>query len=238
MYSVAVKVPQNRPPLRIGELGQRPGMSDHVLRAWGNSCGLPQPARSPGGFRLYSEADEWRLRRMQAYLADGPSRQTFTAPAPWAPRWPTARRPTTSCTRSATRTSNARTPPPPRHSARRARGPGCGESMGAAQELAPPLPPGDFHPNRSPMRNGLRDAPPYPRCRARQHHGQAATLAPRAPGRCHSLTGRDDAAHCPGHRPGPMGARRIYRSALQGREDPKILPEGNDAAVAMYSKQS
>ena len=38
---------------------------------------------------------------------------------PWAPRWPAARRPTTSCTRSATRTSNARTPPPPRHSARR-----------------------------------------------------------------------------------------------------------------------
>jgi len=27
--------------------------------------------RSPGGFRLYSEADEWRIRRMQAYLADG-----------------------------------------------------------------------------------------------------------------------------------------------------------------------
>jgi methanogenic corrinoid protein MtbC1 len=27
--------------------------------------------RSPGGFRLYSEADELRIRRMQAYLADG-----------------------------------------------------------------------------------------------------------------------------------------------------------------------
>ena len=27
--------------------------------------------RSPGGFRLYSEADERRVRRMQAYLADG-----------------------------------------------------------------------------------------------------------------------------------------------------------------------
>jgi MerR family transcriptional regulator, light-induced transcriptional regulator len=42
-----------------------------VLRAWENRYGLLQPVRSPGGFRLYSEADEWRIRRMQAYLADG-----------------------------------------------------------------------------------------------------------------------------------------------------------------------
>jgi DNA-binding transcriptional MerR regulator len=66
-----VKFPGNRPLLRLGELGQRLGVSDHVLRAWENRCGLPQPARSPGGFRLYSEADEWRLRWMQACLADG-----------------------------------------------------------------------------------------------------------------------------------------------------------------------
>ena len=44
---------------------------DHALRAWENRYGLPQPVRSPGGFRLYSEADESRIRRMQAYLADG-----------------------------------------------------------------------------------------------------------------------------------------------------------------------
>jgi MerR family transcriptional regulator, light-induced transcriptional regulator len=42
-----------------------------VLRAWENRYGLLQPVRSPDGFRLYSEADEWRIRRMQAYLADG-----------------------------------------------------------------------------------------------------------------------------------------------------------------------
>ena len=66
-----MRFPGNRPLLRIGELGQRPGMSDHVLRAWDNRCGLPQPARSPGGFRRYSGADEWRLRRTQACLADG-----------------------------------------------------------------------------------------------------------------------------------------------------------------------
>ena len=59
------------PLLRIGELSRRLGVSDHVLRAWENRYGLLQPVRSPGGFRLYSEADEWRIRRMQAYLADG-----------------------------------------------------------------------------------------------------------------------------------------------------------------------
>ena len=42
-----------------------------MLRAWENPYGLLQPVRSPGGFRLYSEGDEWRIRRMQAYLADG-----------------------------------------------------------------------------------------------------------------------------------------------------------------------
>lgn len=41
-----MKFPGNRPPLRIGELGQRLGVSDHVLRAWENRYGLPQPARA------------------------------------------------------------------------------------------------------------------------------------------------------------------------------------------------
>jgi hypothetical protein len=45
-------------------------VSDNVLRAWENRYGLLQPVHSPGGLRLYSEADERRLGRMQAYLAD------------------------------------------------------------------------------------------------------------------------------------------------------------------------
>ena len=57
--------------LRIGELGRRLGVSDHVLRAWESRYGLLQPVRSAGGFRLYSEADEARIRRMQVYLAEG-----------------------------------------------------------------------------------------------------------------------------------------------------------------------
>ena len=66
-----MEVPGDCPLLRIGELSRRLGVSDHVLRAWENRYGLLQPVGSPGGFRLYSEADQWRIRRMQAYLADG-----------------------------------------------------------------------------------------------------------------------------------------------------------------------
>lgn len=61
----------DRPLLRIGELSRRVGVSDHLLRAWESRYGLLRPVRSPGGFRLYSEADESRIRAMQAYLADG-----------------------------------------------------------------------------------------------------------------------------------------------------------------------
>jgi len=66
-----MELPGDRPLLRIGELSRRLGVSDHVLRAWENRYGLLQPVRSPGGFRLYSEADQARVRRMQAYLAGG-----------------------------------------------------------------------------------------------------------------------------------------------------------------------
>jgi DNA-binding transcriptional MerR regulator len=57
--------------VRIGELGRRVGVSEHVLRAWERRYGLLRPVRSPGGYRLYSDADERRVRRMQAHLADG-----------------------------------------------------------------------------------------------------------------------------------------------------------------------
>ena len=63
--------PDGPPVLRIGELSRRLGVSDHVLRAWESRYGLLQPVRSAGGFRLYSEADALRVRRMQAHLARG-----------------------------------------------------------------------------------------------------------------------------------------------------------------------
>jgi len=57
--------------VRIGELGRRVGVSEHVLRAWERRYGLLRPQRSPGGYRLYSAADERRVRRMKAHLAAG-----------------------------------------------------------------------------------------------------------------------------------------------------------------------
>src|SRR6478736_367747 len=66
-----MELPQDRALLRIGELSRRVGVSDHVLRAWETRYGLLTPERSPGGFRLYSDRDEHRIRRMQFHLAHG-----------------------------------------------------------------------------------------------------------------------------------------------------------------------
>jgi DNA-binding transcriptional MerR regulator len=57
--------------LRIGELSRRVGVSPELLRAWENRYGLLRPTRSPGGFRLYSTADEERIARMRAYQNQG-----------------------------------------------------------------------------------------------------------------------------------------------------------------------
>jgi MerR family transcriptional regulator, light-induced transcriptional regulator len=59
------------PLVRIGELSRRLGVSDHVLRAWESRYGLLKPVRSKGGYRLYTAADESRIHRMIAHLADG-----------------------------------------------------------------------------------------------------------------------------------------------------------------------
>lgn len=61
----------NEGHLRIGELSRRVGVSPELLRAWESRYGLLQPTRSPGGFRLYSVADEERIRRMRAHQDRG-----------------------------------------------------------------------------------------------------------------------------------------------------------------------
>ena len=68
-----MEIERGRQPgvLRIGELSRRVGVSDYVLRAWETRYGLLHPMRSTGGFRLYSQADESRVRRMQFHLARG-----------------------------------------------------------------------------------------------------------------------------------------------------------------------
>jgi DNA-binding transcriptional MerR regulator len=57
--------------LRIGAFAERLGVSQAVLRAWESRYGLFTPVRTPGGFRLYSPADEARGRRMLGHLRRG-----------------------------------------------------------------------------------------------------------------------------------------------------------------------
>ena len=57
--------------LRIGELARRVDVSPEVLRAWERRYQLLKPARTAGGFRLYSNADEARVRSMQAHMERG-----------------------------------------------------------------------------------------------------------------------------------------------------------------------
>jgi MerR family transcriptional regulator, light-induced transcriptional regulator len=79
LYSTAVSEQQNHQAtpaagpgyLRIGQLAKRTGVSPELLRAWEQRYGLLQPTRTPGGFRLYSAADEARVQRMQSLVADG-----------------------------------------------------------------------------------------------------------------------------------------------------------------------
>jgi MerR family transcriptional regulator, light-induced transcriptional regulator len=57
--------------MRVGDLSRRTGVGTHQLRAWERRYGLLQPRRSAGNYRLYSPADEARVRLMQRYLAEG-----------------------------------------------------------------------------------------------------------------------------------------------------------------------
>jgi DNA-binding transcriptional MerR regulator len=60
-----------RPLLRIGELSRRTGVPAETLRAWERRYRLIVPARSEGGFRLYSAEDEERVRAMRKSLDSG-----------------------------------------------------------------------------------------------------------------------------------------------------------------------
>lgn len=56
---------------RIKEFAVMVGVQEVTLRAWERRYGLLAPQRSSGGFRLYSRADERRIRSMQAHMARG-----------------------------------------------------------------------------------------------------------------------------------------------------------------------
>ena len=57
--------------LRIGEFARRVDVSPELLRAWERRYGLLQPVRTNGGFRLYTDGDAERVRRMKRALDEG-----------------------------------------------------------------------------------------------------------------------------------------------------------------------
>src|ERR1700756_2919908 len=61
----------DRGPVRIGELSRRVGVTPEVLRAWERRYGVLSPTRTDGGFRLYGDDDEQRVRRMLQHLEQG-----------------------------------------------------------------------------------------------------------------------------------------------------------------------
>ena len=81
--------------LRIGELARRTGIATELLRAWERRYGLLAPARTDGGYRLYSDDDVHKVRRMRELLATGLSaaeaaRQAASEPPPPAEVAPAA----------------------------------------------------------------------------------------------------------------------------------------------------
>jgi DNA-binding transcriptional MerR regulator/methylmalonyl-CoA mutase cobalamin-binding subunit len=56
---------------RIKEFAAIVGVPEATLRAWERRYELLEPERTSGGFRLYSRADERRIRSMQAHMARG-----------------------------------------------------------------------------------------------------------------------------------------------------------------------
>ncbi len=56
---------------RIKEFAAAVGVPETTLRAWERRYALLEPERTSGGFRLYTRADERRIRAMQAHLARG-----------------------------------------------------------------------------------------------------------------------------------------------------------------------
>lgn len=61
----------NEPSMRIGRLAELVGVSSDVLRVWERRYGLFEPERTPGGYRLYSEADLDLARRVLALREKG-----------------------------------------------------------------------------------------------------------------------------------------------------------------------
>lgn len=61
----------NSPKFRIVEAAERAGVSAATLRAWERRYGIPTPARTRTGYRLYSDNDLQALSRMKNLVENG-----------------------------------------------------------------------------------------------------------------------------------------------------------------------
>lgn len=59
------------PALRIGEVARRCGVAPATLRAWERRYGVVAPVRGASGYRLYSAADQRRVRAMRELVDAG-----------------------------------------------------------------------------------------------------------------------------------------------------------------------
>lgn len=62
---------EDRAAYNLGVVVQETGINPDTLRAWERRYGLPKPARSPGGHRLYSQEDISLVRWLQGRQAEG-----------------------------------------------------------------------------------------------------------------------------------------------------------------------
>jgi MerR family transcriptional regulator, light-induced transcriptional regulator len=61
----------NEPRYRIGTLARLTGVTTHAIRIWERRYGALAPSRTPGGARLYTDADVQRLRLIKKLLERG-----------------------------------------------------------------------------------------------------------------------------------------------------------------------
>src|SRR5438270_7627152 len=57
--------------LRVGDVARRTGVSTSTLRAWERRFGLLEPERTPGGQRLYDDADVERVAAVRRLVDEG-----------------------------------------------------------------------------------------------------------------------------------------------------------------------
>src|SRR3954447_3628735 len=57
--------------LAIKDVAEQTGVAAGTIRMWEQRYGFPEPARTPGGYRVYTEDDVVAIRRVLAYRDRG-----------------------------------------------------------------------------------------------------------------------------------------------------------------------